>query len=457
MKQGCSSYSRRRFLQRSVAVVGAVAGTRLIGAPAVVSASAAQSKLGVAVIGVGGMGGYSFGAGMNERLVAICDVDDQVLARALKEFGERKPDQRAPKVYVDYRKLLDECHRDLDVVLIATPDHHHAPAAIRAIQLGKATFCQKPLAHNIYECYALAKAARENNVLTQMGNQGHCGEAIRRACEYLWAGAIGNVTETHSILGRNFGGSGGRPPGKPVPEHLHWDEWLGPAPWREYHDGLHTFGWRSWRQFGTGTIGDMACHNLDVLFWALKVNDAKTFTVECLGTQGGSDELWSQDNVVRYDIPARGTFGPLKVYVYDHGGLKPEIMLEAERTYGTEFGECTLFVGDQGLYRTTGTAGSAGFLPEERQAEFPAPERTLPRAHGGPIEDLFHACKHGTTPCSNFPDSAARLTAFALAGHLAQAAGVGRKVEWDVEQMECTNLPELNRLVRREYRAGWEV
>jgi hypothetical protein len=176
-----------------------------------------------------------------------------------------------------------------------------------------------------------------------------------------------------------------------------------------------------------------------------------------LNTNGGSDEMWAQDNIVRYEVPARGAMGPVKIHVYDHGDLKPEIMKEAEKKYETEFGECTLFVGEKGLYRTTGTAGSAGFLPEDKKEVFPAPPRTLPRAHGGPIEDLFYACKNGTAPCSNFPDSAGPLTAFALAGHLAQFAGVGRKIEWDVEKMQCTNRPELNRYVRREYRQGWEV
>jgi predicted dehydrogenase len=453
----CLSLSRRRFLQRAAAFTGAAAGAQFIGIPALLSAPGPNAKLGVAVIGAGGMGGYSFGAGMNERLVAFCDVDDNVIAQKLKEFGEKKKDQPAPKTYFDYRKLLDECHRDIDAVLIATPDHHHAPAAIRAIHLGKATFSQKPLAHNIRECYVLAKAAREKKVLTQMGNQGHCGEAIRRACEYLWAGALGDVTETHSILGRNFGGSGGRPASKPVPAHLHWEEWLGPAPYREYHDGLHTFGWRSWRQFGTGTIGDMACHNLDVLFWALKIGEAKRFTVECLNTKGGSEEMYPQDNIVRYEVPARGKMGPVKIHVYDHGALRPEIMKETEKKYEVKFGECTLFVGEKGLLRTTGTAGSYEFLPKEMKKDIPAPERSLPRAHGGPIEDLFHAMKNGTTPCSNFPDSAGPLTAFALAGHLAQFAGVGQKLEWDVEKMQCINRPEINQYVRRDYRSGWEV
>jgi predicted dehydrogenase len=452
-----SQTTRRAFLRRAAFLAGTAAGVQSIGSFSLLAAASPNARLGVAVIGVGGMGGYSFGAAMGERLVAICDVDENTVAKALKEFAQKKPDQPAPKVYHDYRKMLEECHADLDVVLIATPDHHHAPAAIRAINLGKATFSQKPLAHNIYECHALAKAAREKKVLTQMGNQGHGSEAIRRACEYLWASAIGNVTETHSILGRNFGGSGGRPASKPVPAGLHWDEWLGPAPFREYHDGLHTFSWRSWRPFGTGTIGDMACHNLDALFWALKIGEAKTFTIECLNTKGGSAEMYPQDNIVRYEIPARGNLPPVKVHVYDHASLKPQIMKDTEKSCEVTFSECTLFVGEKGLFRTTGTCGSAEFLPKEKKQDFPAPPKTLPRAHGGPIEDLFYACKNGTTPCSNFPNSAGPLTAFALTGHLAQFAGVGRKLEWDVEKMECTNLPEVNRYVRREYRPGWEV
>lgn len=452
-----SQVSRRRFLQNSIALAGGAAGAQFIGVPALLSAGSPNAKLRVGVIAVRGMGEYSFGMAMSEQLVAISDVDENRIAEAMKQFHEQQKGKPAPKVFYDYRKMLDECQNELDVVLIATPDHNHAPAAIRAINLGKATFSQKPLAHDIYECYALAKAAREKKVPTQMGNQGHCSEAVRRACEYVWAGAIGSVTETHSILGRNFGGSGARPASKPVPKGLHWDEWIGPAPYREFHDDLHPFNWRSWRQFGTGTIGDMACHNLDAVFWALRIGEAKTFTVECLNTTGGSEEMYPQNNIVRYEIPARGSLGPVKVHVYDHRDLRPEIMKEAEKKYEIKFEEDTLFVGDNGLFRTTGTCGSAGFLPQERQNDYPAPPKSLPRAHGGPIEDLFYACKNGTVPCSNFPGAAAPLTAFALTGHLAQFAGVGKKLEWDVEKMQCTNLPAINKYLRREYRKGWEV
>jgi predicted dehydrogenase len=448
-----AGYTRRGFLKRGLALAGAATAASLWRGPYLLAEAAPNAKLGVAVVGSGGMGTYSVDCALNERLIALVDVDEGRMAETMKKVKERLKDAAPePKVYYDYRKMLDECAKDLDAVLTATPDHNHAPAAIRAINLGKAAFCQKPLAHDIRECYVLAKAAKEKKVPTQMGNQGHCGEGIRRVCEYIWAGAVGNVLEAHAILGRNFGGSGGRPPSKPLPQGLHWDEWIGPAPYRDYHEGLHPFSWRSWRQFGTGTIGDMACHNLDALFWALRIGDAKTFTVECLNTKGGSEEMYPQDNVIRYEVPARGDMPPAKVYVYDHEGLKPDVMKDAEKANNRKFGEFTLFVGDKGLI-----GSDARILPEEKHKEFPAPPKTLPRAHGGPIEDLFYCCKNGGAPCSNFTDSAGPLTAFALSGHLAQFAGIGKKIEWDVEKMQCTNLPAMNQYVRRDYRTGWEV
>src|SRR5437667_624490 len=333
-----STISRRRFLQRTAVFAGTAAVTEIIAMPAVLSAPSPNAKLGIAVIGCGGMGGGNPGIAARERLVALVDVDEKKLGEAVKKV---EPQVSDPKTFFDYRKMYDECHKDIDVVLIATPDHHHAPAAIRAIKLGKAVFVQKPMAHDIAECSALAKAAKEHKVLTQMGNQGHYGESIRRVCEHIWAGAIGNVTEVHSLLGRNFGGKGGRPASKPVPAGLHWDEWIGPAPYREYHEGLHPFSWRSWRDFGTGTVGDMACHNLDTLFWALKLGEAKTFTIECLNTKGGSEEMYPQDNIVRWEFAARGDMPPVTVHAYDHGGLKPEIMKETEQKYNIKISECT--------------------------------------------------------------------------------------------------------------------
>jgi predicted dehydrogenase len=447
--------TRRAFLRNSAAAAGAA-----FALPYIIprSARAADQKLRAAVIGVGGMGGYAVDLALSETFAFACDVDDSKVAEALKRASDVAPNAPAPKTYVDYRTMLDECQAEIDVVLISTPDHHHAPAAIRAIRMGKPVFVQKPLAHDIRECYELAAAAKRDNVLTQMGNQGHCGESFRRACECLQAGAVGNVTETHTILGRDFGGTGGRPESKPVPEGLHWEEWLGPAPYRDYHEGLHPFSWRSWRDFGTGTIGDMACHNVDCLYFGLKVNEARTFSVECLATNGGSTEMWAQGNVVRYDIPARAGMPALKAYVYDHAGLKSDTMKEVEKQFGFEMGEDTIYMGDKGVYRTTGHAGEAMIMTPERKAEFVEPPQTMPRAHGGgPIEDLYYCIKNGGTPASNFVDAATPLTAFVLAGHLAQYAGVGRVVEWDVDRMACTNMPELNEHVQRVARPGWEV
>ena len=409
-----------------------------------------NEKLRVAVIGAGGMGGYAVDRALDEELVALCDVDDNVLAGVLKDKVKDRP---TPRVYHDFRKLLDECEKGIDVVLVSTPDHTHAPAAIRALKMGKHTFCQKPLAYNIYECDALAKAARKRKVLTQMGNQGYCGERIRQVAEWIQSGAIGDVVETHTVLGRNFGGTGGRLPSRPAPSNLHWDEWVGPAQMREYHDELHPFSWRNWRDFGTGTVGDMACHHLAVPFMALKLWEVPRFTVECLNTANGSEEKFPQDNAVCYHIPARPNFPAAKLYVYDHEALKPPIMLDTEKSENRKFGEFTLFVGSKGMI------GSDGLLiPMSRHDELTKPTPTIPRAHGGgPIEDLYWCIRNNGTPASNFPDAASPLTIMALTAHLAQFAGKGSKIEWDMKKLRAANMPELNRYIRRKYRKGWEV
>jgi predicted dehydrogenase len=446
--------TRREFLKRSAAVAGAAVAAQHFAAPFVMADPAPNEKLGVAVVGGGGMGGYAVGQARNERFVALVEIDDGRIAEIMKGLQDISPQ---PKVYFDYRKMLDECHKDLDAVLVSTPDHHHAPAAIRAINLGKAAFCQKPLAHNIYECRTLAEAAKRNKVPTQLGNQGHCGEGYRRLVECIWGGAIGAVKETHSIFARDFGGNGGIPPGKPVPAGLHWDEWLGPAPNREYHDGLHPFSWRSWRQFGTGTLGDMACHVMDGVFWALKLGEAKSYSIECLSQRSGSDEMFPQSNVIKFEYPARADMPPVQVFTYDNSGQKPQIIKDVEKLHGREINDGTVYVGEKGYMFTDTYGGGVRVLPESRQQEFTLPEKTLPRAHGGPIEDLFWAMRNGGTPCSNFVDYSGAFTEMILTGQLAMFAGPGQKIEWDVPAMKCTNLDEMNRFVKRTYRPGWEV
>ncbi len=448
--------TRRQFIQNT-ALAGATVGALQFAAPAVLANANDDKKLRVAVVGAGGMGGYALGCGLGENLVALVDVDDNTLAGAMKQFRERHRGEPEPKTYCDYRKMLDECHKGLDVVLVSTPDHHHAPAAIRAIQRGLPVFSQKPLAHDIGECRALADAARSHKVPTQMGNQGHCGEGYRRLVECIWAGAIGPVRETHTIFNRDFGGTGGIPPGKPAPAYLHWNEWLGPAPYRSYHDGLHPFSWRSWRKFGTGTLGDLACHCMDGLFWALKLHEVNSYTIECLSQRGGSDEMFTQSNVIKFEYPARGEQPPVKVFTYDNSGQKPQIVKDFEKMAGTEVNEGTVYVGDKGFMTTNAYGDGLRILPNSRAKEFTLPPRSLPRAHGGPIEDLFWAIRNNGTPCSNFADYSGPFTEMILTGQLAMFAGAGKKLEWDVAAMKCVNHDEVNQFIHRTYRPGWEV
>ncbi len=443
--------NRRRFLKQSAALAGAAAGAQVFGAPAVLSAAARDDKLGIAVIGCGGQGGGNPGIAAGERLVALVDVDEKQLGEAVKKVAKKV---KEPKVYHDYRKMFDECHKDIDAVLIATPDHHHAPAAIRAIERGKSVFCEKPLTWCLYEARKLTEAARKHKVATQMGNQGHSGEGYCLLCEYIWAGAIGNVTETHSMMSRNFGGSAQRPKGKAVPAGLHWDEWLGPAQEREYHDGLHPFSWRNWCEFGTGTLGDMGCHVLDGVFWALKLAEAKTFTIECVHQKGGSKEQFPQDNHLRWEFPARGDMPAVRVNSHDHEW--PQAVKDLEKKYGVKFGGGTVYVGDKGLL-FTGTYGeNPRILPKEKHEAFGKPKRVIPRSKHGNKGDFLVACKGGEPASSNF-DYSGPFTEFVLTGVLASRAGTGKKIEWEVDKLLCGNLPEINRWVKRNYRKGWEV
>jgi predicted dehydrogenase len=439
--------SRRAFLKHSAA---AALAAPAFGVPTILSARAPNEKLGIAVIGCGGQGGGNPGTAANERLVALVDVDEKIIAEAVKKVSAKVPE---PPVFHDYRKMFDKHAKDIDAVLIATPDHHHAPAAIRAIRLGKSVFCEKPLTWCIYEARTLTTEAAKNKVHTSMGNQGHAGEGNRRLCEYIWAGAIGDVTETHSMMSRNFGGKGGRPKGEKVPPHLHWDEWLGPAQEREYHGGLHPGSWRSWMEFGTGVLGDMGCHVLDGAFWALKLGEAKSFQVECVAQSAGSTEMFPQNNHLRWKIPARGKMPAVTMNSYDADWPKDVKAMLYDLKDRQDGG--TIYVGTKGVM-VAGTYGdNPRILPKDKHDKFPPPEKTIPRSKGGVKGDLIAACKGGEEPSSSFA-YAGPFTEFVLTGVMASRVGPGKTINWDVEKMTA-DLPEANALVKRDYRKGWEV
>ena len=461
--------TRRKFLKQAALAAG-VAST--LEAPFLLAEGSPNSKLAVAVIGCGGRGEVSLDGALSENLVAIVDVDDARLALAAKKASAQGA---RPRTFYDCRRMFEAMHKQIDAVLIATPDHHHAPAAMRAISLGKHVFCEKPLCHSIDEARALAKAARRHKVTTMMGNQGHCNEGYRLLCEYIWAGAIGDVLETHSWSGFVNGGAGARPPAMPVPAGLHWDQWLGPAPYRDYHEGLHPLYWRYYRDFGTGGLGDWGCHNLDGVFWALKLGHPTS--IECLGTIGGSEEKHPQASVIRWNVPARDGMPPLKVHWYDGAKLKtednppeckgqisipnyPPMLAEFAQKYDYDFTEGfdggTFYIGTKGIMHTGCYGRRPQILPEESHAAFPVPPPLIPRIKGSPFTHFFECCKAAKQTCASF-EYASAITEFLLLGHLAIRAGPGTKVEWNGPKMRCTNLPDVNLHLGRKYRKGYKV
>lgn len=467
--------NRRRFLQRAAVATGAFSAACVYPSPGILRAAGAGDKVNCAVIGYGVRGADHVGAVGQENLAAVVDVDERQHAMLQKRMAAKGAAGGKVQLFTDYRRMFDKIARQIDAVFVAPPNHHHAPAALMAMQLGKNVYCEKPLCHDVAEARRLAETARRSKVATQMGIQGHCMEGYRRLCEYIWAGAIGDIRETHSWTNRSNGGRGPRPPAEQPPAGLHWDTWIGPAPYRDYHVDLHPHEWHGWYDFGNGSLGNMACHVLDGIFWALKPGHPLSMEVEEMFN--GSDERYPTGTRIRWDVPARGKLPPLKVYWYDGRigaddpgdenkatkGTKgppnlPPLLGELKKKYPKEKFDSsgTLYVGEKGLLYSS-TYGSVMRLePEAKMREFPQPPRSLARPENS-FADFLRACRQGKTDTAAPFEYGARLTEFALLGNLAQHAGPGKKVEWDGPNMRVTNLPELNRWVKCEYRKGWEV
>jgi predicted dehydrogenase len=416
-------------------------------------------------------------ATLNEHFVALVEVDDNRPPSIRKWLHGKKPDAPEFQVFTDYRRMFDKIGKDIDAVFIATPNHQHALPAMIAMELGKNVYCEKPVCHKIAEARALRAMAAKTKVATQMGTQGHCEDGYRTLCEYIWAGVIGNVTETHSWTDRANGGEGPRPPSRPVPAGLHWNEWIGPAPYRDFHTDLHPHEWHGWYDFGNGSIGNMGCHVLDGVFWALKCGHPASIEVEQM--RGGSDERYPLGARVRWDVPARSNMPPFKAYWHEglnetatgkpQGSLHavkgadrsfPELLFQLREKYPEEKldrGDSgTLYVGEKGVIYTGTYGGNMHIVPYEKMKETPAPAKTLPR----PKEiftDFLDAVREGKTETAVPFEYGTRLTEFALLGNLAMKAGPHQKVVWDGPNMKVTNLPELNAWVDRPYRDGWKA
>jgi predicted dehydrogenase len=465
--------TRRAFLKSTALATGVLSAAPFH----ILNAANAGDKVRCVQIGCGGRGMNHLSATLDENLVAIVDVDEKRPAAVKRFLKDKERDADQVKIYADYRRMFDEIGKNIDAVFIATPNHQHALPALIAMQLGKNVYCEKPVCHTIAEARALRTTAAKTKVATQMGNQGHCEEGYRKLCEYIWAGVIGPVKETHSWTNRANGGIGPRPPTKPIPAGMHWDEWIGPAPYRDFHDDIHPHEWHGWYDFGNGSIGNMGCHVLDGVYWALKVEHPTSIEVEQM--RGGSNERYPMGSRVRWDIPARGSMPALKSYWYEglnpnakgdaEGLLRvakgndryfPPLLVELLKQYPDEeldSGDSgTIYVGEKGII-FTGTYGDRmHIVPYEKMKETPAPPKTLPRPKGIFV-DFLTAVRAGKTESSASFDYGTQLTEFSLLANLAMHAGAGKKVMWDGPGMKVTNLPELNAWVERDYRIGWRL
>jgi predicted dehydrogenase len=411
-----------------------------------------SDQLNVAGIGVGGMGANDIKNISNDaNIVALCDVDEKYAAKTFNLHPQARK-------YADFRIMLEK-QKDIDAVHIATPDHNHFMIAMAAIDAGKHVYCQKPMTHSIYEARKLTEAARQKKVITQMGIQGHAGEASRLLCEWIWDGAIGKVREVHAWTDRpggdhmrDFGCGLDRPKDTPpVPEGLNWDLWLGPAQYRPYHPIYLPVRWRGWWDFGTGAMGDMGCHVLESIFWALKLGHPTS--VEASSSDVNS-ETAPVASLIYYEFPARGDMPAVKLTWYD-GGLMPKRPddLEEGRRLGNENGG-VLFIGEKGKLMAGCWGDSARIIPESKMKEYKLPSKTIPRTEGI-YKDWIASCKSGKPACANF-DFSGPLTEAALLGNIAIRMN-NQKLYWDGPGMKITNVPEANKYVQPQYRNGWTL
>jgi len=445
------SMSRRKFLASSAAAGFAFhyVPSRLLGA------DAPSNKLNIAGIGIGGMGGSNMGQCAGENIVALCDVDSNYAAKTIKRYPKAK-------VYKDYRVMFDK-QKDIDAVVIATPDHTHAMITMAAMERGKHVYCQKPLTHTVYEARKITEAARKYKVQTQMGNQGHSSDRIRVFKEWIDDGAIGDVTKVYAWTDRPVGGNTwsnfavmAKPKDTPpVPDSLDWDKWLGPAAYRPYHPEYHPMKWRAWLDFGTGSLGDMGCHIIDPAFWALELGSPTSISATTTHWEKDvSSQTFPRASIVRFEFGKRGNKPPVEL-IWSDGRLLPPIPEELEK--GRDVPESGAFIiGDKGvIMHGSHGAGGARIIPETKMREYKRPKQTIPRIKDGHEADWIRACKDGKPASSNF-DYGGPLTEMALLGMIAIRVK-DQKLNWDGKNLRFTNNDTANELLHIKYRDGWHL
>jgi predicted dehydrogenase len=448
--------SRRQFMGRSaVAAAGLMVVPRhVLGGKAY---TAPSDKLNIGCIGVWGKGASDIRSVATENIVALCDVDDTMIAQFLN-WDEHTPEQRAAyqkaAKYRDFRVMLDK-HPEIDAVTVSTPDHTHAVIALRAMRMGKHAFVQKPLTHTIKEARLMAETAKKTGVITQMGNQGHAGEGGRLINEWIWDGAIGQVREVHCWTNRPIWPQGIDAPQEipSVPSTLDWDLWIGPAPFRPYHPAYHPFSWRGWWDFGTGALGDMGAHILDHPFWALRLGSP--LSIQASSTRFTKDSPPAAE-MVTYEFPARGEMAPVTLTWYDGGLMPPRPkVLEDGRMMGDEGGG-GLFVGEKGMLMFSTYGQHPRLLPESLMQEYRRPEKSIPRSPGI-HQEWVAAIKAGQKSTTDFSYSGPLTEVMLLANAAVRAAEHKAKLLWDGTKMTFTNLPEADVFLHMDYRPGWSL
>lgn len=444
-----ANIDRRSFLKKA----GAVATFTIAASTTVLHKAGAQTpsaKLNLAFIGAGGRAEANLSGLNGENIVALCDVDNQRSEAARKKYPNAK-------FYRDWRKMFDEMEKSIDAVVVSTPDHTHAVAAMAAIKRGKHIYCEKPLAHSIGEVRALMEAVKKQNVVSQLGNQGHSFDTIRTFCEWIKDGAIGNVHTIHAFASAKYSRLDQLDTLKqefPVPEWLDWDLWLGPAPYRPYNPAYLPGKWRGWSAFGTGMIGDWICHVVDPSFWALDLGSPISVQAEAKDYDPKKHyETFPYGSKITFEFAPTKSRGAIKLIWYD-GVEKPPRPADLEpddRLPDTG----AVVIGDKGtIIHGSHGAGGVRLIPDSKMQAYQKPPKTLPRVKNHYV-DWLNAIRNKQKAGSDF-SYGGQLTELALVGIIA-IKFLGEKLLWDGKTAKFTNNSEANKFIQPQFRNGWSL